>query len=117
MAIAAVLATAFAAGVLDQDAAHSLGRGGKEMAPAVASALCISADQPEVCLVHERRGAERLPRLFLSQLRRRQLAQLVVDQRQELLGGARVALLDSGQNARDLTHRRHGTARTSQRKV
>ena len=34
----------------------------------------------------------------------RELAQLVVDQRQELLGGVRVALLDGGQDLRDVGH-------------
>ena len=53
------------------------------------------------------RGLERLARLLLGQLLRRQLAQLVVDQRQELLGGVRVALLDRGQDAGDIAHRRH----------
>src|SRR5262249_45823414 len=37
---------------------------------------------------------------------RRQPAQLVVDQRQQLLGGVRVTLLDGGQHARDFGHRR-----------
>ena len=54
--------------------------------------------------MHQGRGLERLPRLLLGQLLRRQLAQLVVDQRQELLGGVRVALLDGGQDAGDITH-------------
>ena len=35
---------------------------------------------------------------------RRQPAQLVVDQRQQLLGGVGVALLDRAQNAGDLVH-------------
>jgi hypothetical protein len=50
---------------------------------------------------------ERLARLLLRQLLRRQLAQLVVDQRQELLGGVRVALLDGGEDARDVAHGWH----------
>src|SRR5207244_9612274 len=57
-------------------------------------------------LMHQGRGAERLPGLFLSQLGRRQLAQLVVDQREKLLGGVRIALLDGGQDAVHFTHRR-----------
>src|SRR5262249_51824984 len=36
----------------------------------------------------------------------RQLAQLVVDQRPELAGRVRVALLDGGQEARDIAHAR-----------
>jgi hypothetical protein len=34
----------------------------------------------------------------------RQLAQLIVDERQELLGGVRIAVYDGGQDARDIIH-------------
>jgi hypothetical protein len=40
----------------------------------------------------------------MSQLESRQLAQLVVDQRQELLGGRGVALLDGRQDAGNIGH-------------
>ena len=67
-------------------------------------AAVLAVDQPQVRLVDQGRGLERLARLLLGQLARRQLAQLVVDQRQELLGGLRVALLDGGEDARDVAH-------------
>ena len=54
--------------------------------------------------MNQRGGLKRLAGLLLSHLLGGQLAQLVIDQRQELLGGVRVALLDGGQDARDLTH-------------
>src|SRR5262249_26964545 len=57
-------------------------------------------------LVDQCGGLKRLPRMLLGQLLRRQLAQLVVDQRQELAGGAGIALLDGGEDARDFGHRR-----------
>ena len=63
---------------------------------------CSASDQPQVGLVDQGRGLERLAGLLLGQPLRRQLAQLVVDQRQQLLGGVRVALLDGGQDARDV---------------
>jgi hypothetical protein len=44
---------------------------------------------------------KRLPRLLQREFLGRQPAQLVVDQRQELLGSVRVALLDAGQVARN----------------
>jgi hypothetical protein len=47
---------------------------------------------------------QRLSRFLLSQLPRSQLAQFVIDQRQELLRGMRIALLDGGKNARDFGH-------------
>ena len=50
------------------------------------------------------RGLERLARLLLGQPLGRQLAQLVVDQRQELLGRLRVALLDGREDAGHVVH-------------
>ena len=66
-----------------------------------------AADQPQVRLVHQRGGLKRLAGLFLRQFLRRQLAQLVVDDGQKLLGGVRVAVLDGVEN---LGHVTHGTA-------
>jgi hypothetical protein len=54
--------------------------------------------------VDQGRGLEGLAGFFAGQPLRRQLAQLVVDERQELLGGARVALLDGRQDAGDIAH-------------
>src|SRR5262249_17234241 len=65
------------------------------------------AHQPQVGLVQQRGRLQGLAGLFLGQLLGRESAQLVVDQRQELLRGRGVALLDGGQDARDLGHRRH----------
>ena len=62
-------------------------------------------DQPEVRLVDQGRGLERLAGLLLRQLLGGQLAQLVVDQRQELLGRLRVALLDGREDAGHVVHR------------
>ena len=63
----------------------------------------LAADQPQVRLVDQGGGLQRLAGLLLGQLLGRQLAQLVVDQRQELLGGVRIAALDGGQDAGDRT--------------
>src|SRR6516225_1264065 len=40
----------------------------------------------------------------MGQFCRRELAQLIVHERQELLGGVRVALLDGGQDAGNVAH-------------
>lgn len=61
--------------------------------------------------MHQGSGFERLSRLFLGQLLCGQLVQLVVDQRQELPGGVRVALLDLVQNPRCFAHGRECTTR------
>ena len=64
-----------------------------------------ASDQPEVGLVDQGRGLERLAGLLLRQPLGGQLAQLVVDQRQELLGRLRVALLDGREDAGHVVHR------------
>ena len=92
-------------GPVDQDAPHGLGGRGEEVPAAVPVPGLLPAHQPEVGLVDQGGGLERLARLLLGQLLGRQLAQLVVDERQELLGGVRVALLDRVQHPGDRVHR------------
>ena len=54
--------------------------------------------------MHQGGGLKGLTGLLLSQFVGRQLAKLVVDQRQQLRGGVRVAVLDGRQDARDIGH-------------
>ena len=65
----------------------------------------LTADQAEVGLVHQGGGLEGLAGLLLRELPRGELAELVVDQGQELLGRLRVAVLDGREDARDVVHR------------
>src|SRR5262249_45978766 len=60
----------------------------------------------QVGLVHQGGRLQGLAGLLLGQLLRRQLAQLGVDQGQELFGGAGVALLDGTEEVRHRTHGR-----------
>ena len=76
----AALLPPFAAGVLNQDAPHGLGRGSEEVF-AVLPVILPGADQPQVGFVNEGRGLERLARSLLGELLRRELAQLLVDER------------------------------------
>src|SRR5262249_10730058 len=62
-------------------------------------------DEPQVGFVDQGGGLERLPGRLLGHPLCGQLTQLLVDERQQLLGGVRVALLDGAQDARDLTHK------------
>src|SRR5262249_47214612 len=57
-----------------------------------------------VGLVDQGCRLQRLTGPFLDQPLSRQLAQLIVDERQELLGGMRGAGLDGGQDLRDISH-------------
>ena len=63
--------------------------------------------QPDVRLVDQGCGLERLPGLLLGHLLGRQPAQFLIDQRQELLGRVGIALLDGGEDSGDLVHRTH----------
>ena len=62
------------------------------------------ADEAEVGLVDQGGGLERLAGLLPGQPPGGELAQLVVDQGQELLGGPRLALLDRREDAGDVVH-------------
>jgi hypothetical protein len=65
--------------------------------------------------VDQGRRLESLAGLLLGEFLGCQAAQLVVDQRQQLRGGVRVALFDGGQDAGHVSHRQHPTARSSRR--
>ena len=54
--------------------------------------------------MNESRGVERLTGLFLGQPLGGQLSQFVVDARQQLFRGLRIALVEGGQNACDFVH-------------
>ena len=92
--------------VLDEDAAHRLGRCSEEMPPTFPAHLLIGAQEPQAGFVNQCRGLQRLPGLLLSEFLSSQLAKLVIHQRQELLRGVRVALLDGGQDVSDFGHDR-----------
>jgi len=51
------------------------------------------ADEAEVGFVHERGGLECVPAAFLREELLRDCAELIVDEREELIGGFAVALL------------------------
>ena len=85
---------ASAASLFDEDAAHGLCGGGEEV---VAAVKLLVAGEAQIRFVDQGGGIERLARLFVSQLGRGDPAQLVVEQRQELLRGLRVALLNGFQ--------------------
>jgi hypothetical protein len=93
-----------AARVLDEDAAHGLGRGCEEVIAAVPVRFLVAADQAQVSLMDQRSGIERLPGRLVSQLPRGQAAQVVVDQRQELRRSVRVTGRDGLQKLVDVRH-------------
>src|SRR5262245_3564506 len=94
------------AGVVDENAAHGLGGGSNEMTAVIPMQSSLATQPPQVGFVDQPSRLQRLPRLLLTQMSRRQLAQLFADQGQKLLRGAWVALLNRGQNARHVGHER-----------
>ena len=92
------------ASVLDQDAAHGLGRSGEEVAAPVPVLPAPVPDQAHIRFVDQCRGLQCLPWLFAGELLGRQPAQLVVEQGKQLVGGMWLALLDGRKDARDLVH-------------
>src|SRR5262245_19283893 len=102
--LAAALRRMPSPGLIDEDAAHGLGSGGEEVAAAIPPLHLLGVHQPQIGLVDQSGRLEGLAWFLLGQLLGRQLAQLIVDQRQELLGGVGVALLDGGQDLGDFAH-------------
>ncbi len=93
----------FAPRLLNQDAAHRLGRGTQEMT-ATLPGLFRAANQAKICLMDQRGRLQGLARLLLGHFLGGKLAQFIVDQRQKLLGGFRIALLDGAQDVRNVAH-------------
>jgi hypothetical protein len=108
IAVSAMFFTCPPPGVLDKDPPHRFGGGAKKM-PAAVPELRFAVrrtDQSQIRLVHQSSRLQRLPRFLLRQSRGGQFAELVVDKRQQLLCGLRIARLDLTQNLSDVVHRR-----------
>jgi cyclic pyranopterin phosphate synthase len=93
-----------AAGLLNDDPPHCFRRGSEEMAATVPLLCLLHIHQPKVGIVDQGRRLERLPWLFLRELRRGQLSQFVINQRQQLLCRRRIARFDLRQDAGDVGH-------------
>src|SRR5262249_8051547 len=95
---------ALASGVVDEDSTHGLRSRSEEMSAIAPVRSLPCANQAQIRLVDQRRCLERLARFFVSQLLRGELAQLVVHQGEQFLGGVRVAVFDGGEDASDFGH-------------
>ena len=90
------------AGALDKDAAHGLGGSGEEVATTIE---LLVEDQPQIRLVNQRSGLERLAGFLVGEPGCSEVAEFIVDEREQLGGsGVRFALLDQIQNPRDFSH-------------
>jgi len=84
--------------------AHRLGRRAEEMLTVV-PALVSVAGEPQPRLMDERRRLQGLAGGFVGHPGRREPPQFVIDQREQLLGGLRVARLSA---VEDVCHVGHG---------
>ena len=100
---AAMTVRALAPSPIDQDAAHRLSGGGEEMS-AVGELRRLVADQPQPGFVNERGRLQRLTGSFVRHPVGRQLAQLLINKREQLISGLRIALLDGGQDVGHIAH-------------
>ena len=100
--IAATLESRSFPGMLDENAAHRLGRGDVEMGRVVEGGVA-RADEPEVGLVHQGGRLQRVLGALPGHLALGRPAQLVVDERQQLLGGPWVALADGIEQPSNIT--------------
>ena len=104
-AVAAVLLALLSAGIFNEDAPHGFRRGGEEVAAVVPAGGVGGVDEPQICLVDGGRRVQRVAGRFLGHPGCREFAQLLVDQRQKLPGGVRIALFDGGKDAGHVIHR------------
>ncbi len=87
--------------MINQDSPHGFGGGGEEVCTAVE---LLIADQPQVGFVNEGGGVEGVAGGFGGHGRGGELPELIVDERQQLSGGAAVAGLGGFEELGDLGH-------------
>src|SRR5207248_7637883 len=95
----------------DQDAAHGLSSRSEEVPAAVPRPFGVAHDEPEVGLVDQRGGLERLARLLLGQPGGCQLPQFVVHEWQQFGRGVRVAGRGRVKELGDVGHAAEGNRR------
>ena len=100
---AAVPNTGLFARPFDQNPPHGLGRGAKEVAATIPT-LLASSSQPQPRFVNECRSLQCLLWRLTRHFCRRQFAEFLIDQGQQLLGGLGIALVHPVQNLRDVAH-------------
>jgi hypothetical protein len=100
----AALDRSFPPGAFYENPSHCLGCRRKEVATRVPFLRIVLCNQSQIRLMHEGCGLQRLPRLLVSQPGSRHLPQFVVHERQKLLRGLRLALLNLRQDAGNVAH-------------
>src|SRR5207249_12152965 len=81
-----------AAGTVNEDSAHRLGGGGKEVR-AIFKSRIFGANKPKPCFMDEGSGLKSLPGRFTSHFAGGESTQFIVEEVKKLIGGLGVALL------------------------
>src|SRR5262249_24581897 len=89
--------------VVDEDAAHRLRRDAQEVRAPLEAPLGVLVDEPEVGLVDQRRRLERVVGRLPAHHPRGDPVELVVDDREQLVAGSRVARAQAREETRGLT--------------
>ena len=88
---------------IDENLLHRGGGRFEEMSPVGEGLVAVAGDlQPG--LMHQRRRLQGLSQFFIGQAHRRQLAQFLIDQRQQLVGGLRFTCFNGVEPASDVGH-------------
>jgi hypothetical protein len=96
-------------GVIDEDAAHHLRRDAEEMRSILPVALVL-VDEPDEDLVNQGRRLKGVIGPLLPKLPRRDLSELRVDEREQLIERSLVAATPISEKCRDIARRSHPDA-------
>lgn len=89
----------------DENPAHRFRRRGEELRASCPPLLVLSG-QAQPGFMNQRGGLERVAGALARHLVRGQFAQLLIDEREQLIGGLRLASFNGLENARDVAHAR-----------
>ena len=100
----------FVAGVINEDAAHRFGGGGEKVGAAIPPHVFL-ASEPQPCFMDQHCGLQSLIRRFVGHPVSAELAQFLIDQRQQFIGGTGIAVFDGVENVGDAAMPRRWCAR------
>jgi hypothetical protein len=104
--VAAMFLAFLPACILDEDSAHRFGSCCEKMAAAVPLRWLGTINDAQIRFMNKRRALECLAGFFVRQTVSGEASQLVVNERQKLLGSFWVARFDLRQDLRNVDHRR-----------
>ena len=107
--VCAAFQTGLVPGLVNQDAPHGLGGGPEEMGTS-APLLLVRTGQAQPGFVDERGGLQGLAGFLLRHPGGGELAQLLINEREQLIGGLGVTLLNAVEDACDVAHAFQSTA-------